>query len=128
MGSFKDNPDITEPWFVVSGCGRILKLKKKTDNHVKQVSGVFFFDPEDRIYQSHFPGRPVVPGSVIFHAFLDALHQEGIFPGKIGIERFRFHDFVSPGQFPFSVTVDGRQALCELYDGKKRVAKGKLLI
>lgn len=103
-------------------------MKKKTENHVKKISGVFFFDPADKIYESHFPGKPVVPGSVILHAFLNILQQEGMCPGKIGIEKFRFHDFVSPGSCPFLVTVEGCQVVCLLYDGKKLAAKGKFMI
>jgi len=103
-------------------------LDKKTANHVKTVKGIFFFDPEDRIYWSHFPGRPVVPGSVVLHAFLDILQREGIFSGKIGIEKFRFHDFISPGYRPFSVTIEGSLAFCALYDGEKLAATGRLLI
>lgn len=103
-------------------------MKKETENHVKKVSGVFFFDPKDRIYQSHFPGRPVVPGSVILHAFLNILQQEGMLSEKIGIENFRFHDFVSPGCCPFSVTLEGHEAVCVLYDGEKLAAKGKFMI
>jgi len=103
-------------------------LKEKTENHVKKVSGVFFFDPRDKIYESHFPGRPVVPGSVILHAFLNILQQESMFPEKIEIEKFRFHDFVTPGRCPFSLTIEGRQVICVLYNGEKIAAKGKFTI
>ncbi|MBW1898406.1 MAG: hypothetical protein JRI61_05020, partial [Deltaproteobacteria bacterium] len=65
---------------------------------------------------------------VILHAFLDILQKEGMFSGKIGIEKFRFHDFVSPGGCPFSVTVEGRKVVCMLYDGKKLAVKGKFMI
>ncbi|MBU4420644.1 MAG: hypothetical protein KKH84_06520, partial [Proteobacteria bacterium] len=40
------------------------------------IKGTFYFDPSDRIYAEHFPGNPVVPGSLIIHAFLKALKEE----------------------------------------------------
>ena len=33
--------------------------------------GIFHFDPDDPIYRDHFPGYPVVPGSLVVQAFLD---------------------------------------------------------
>ena len=103
-------------------------MKQKTEEQIKKLNGVFFFDPTDRIYQSHFPERPVVPGSVILQAFLDILRQEGLFPEEIGIENFRFHDFIFPGDCDFSITVEGRQVNCMIYDGEKLAAKGKLML
>ena len=36
---------------------------RQTD--LKRYSGTFVFDPRDPVFDEHFPGNPVVPGSLI---------------------------------------------------------------
>ena len=75
------------------------------------IKGTFYFDPSDRIYAEHFPGNPVVPGSLIIHAFLKALKENGI---NI-IENFRFKEFISPGEYNFDIEICKDQMKCRLF-------------
>jgi 3-hydroxyacyl-[acyl-carrier-protein] dehydratase len=89
--------------------------------------GHFYFDPNDPIYQDHFPGHPVVPGSLIVHAFIEALYASGGGPRPRSITHFRFKRFLPPGRYGFSIKPksDGRMA-CSLYDKEKAVVTGVL--
>ena len=90
-------------------------------------TGYFYFDPEDPIYRDHFPGSPVVPGSLIIHAFMEAVGD------PIGTEtfrratRFRFKQFIPPGKYAFRIQSrqDGRTD-CRLFDQDKTVVTGVL--
>lgn len=82
--------------------------------------GVFQFDPEDGIYVDHFPGSPVVPGSLIIQAFLDLA-------GAVReIEEFRFRTFVVPGCYRYRLTRRDDGWDCVLLREKQIMAKGKL--
>ncbi len=87
--------------------------------------GTFNFDPEDRIYRDHFPGRAVVPGSLIVQAFLEAAKSAG-FPSA-EVENFRFKEFVAPGAYAFSIEERDRGLSCRLYREGKTVAAGRLI-
>ena len=80
-----------------------------------EIKGKFYFDPADRIYQDHFPGNPVVPGSVIVNAFLTAGRDAGFIKETCTITNFRFKGFVSPGEHGFSLLMAGDQMKCRLH-------------
>ena len=90
----------------------------------KQFDGIFFFDPADKIYADHFPGNPVVPGSLIVSAFIEAARTNGLAAGGYTIENFRFREFISPGEYPFRVRTTTDQLHCELYNKSKAVVTG----
>jgi 3-hydroxyacyl-[acyl-carrier-protein] dehydratase len=82
--------------------------------------GVFYFDPRDGIYTDHFPGYPVVPGSLIIQAFLDLA-------GAVReIEEFRFRTFVVPGRYRYRLTRRGNGWDCLLLEKERIMARGKL--
>ena len=89
--------------------------------------GVFFFDPDDRIYGDHFPGNPVVPGSVIIHAFLRAHARQGQ-ARPVGVSGFRFKRFVSPGEYRYGMEADGPVIRCTLFDRDRAVVTGALML
>jgi 3-hydroxyacyl-[acyl-carrier-protein] dehydratase len=97
----------------------------KMDNQAK-LDGVFFFDPEDRIYMDHFPSNPVVPGSVIVNAFMEACKRLGIKEDTFLIENFRFARFVSPGKYNFRIQEIKGGIGCTLYNKSQKVVTGKL--
>ena len=84
--------------------------------------GVFRFDPSDGIYTDHFPGYPVVPGSLIIQAFLDVA-------GAVReIEEFRFRSFLCPGDYRYRLMRrDGRWD-CTLTQEEQIMVRGKLRI
>ena len=86
------------------------------------IKGTFYFDPSDRIYADHFPGKPVVPGSLIIHAFLKALKEEGCNEGYL-IENFRFKEFVSPGEYAFNIEISKNQMQCRLFISNSDILK-----
>ncbi|MEN6437802.1 MAG: hypothetical protein ABFD97_04410 [Syntrophobacter sp.] len=91
-----------------------------------RAEGVFFFDPEDPIYADHFPGKPVVPGSLIIQAFLAAARKEGFIQPVNSVRDFRFKRFVSPGEYRYSLEPAGTLLKCRLYDGASAIVTGTL--
>lgn len=91
------------------------------------TTGYFHFDPDDPIYRDHFPGRPVVPGSLIIHSFIEVVGRfmDGQTPHTA--TRFRFKRFISPGRYGFRIQrrSDGRMA-CLLFDNDETVVTGTL--
>lgn len=64
----------------------------------------FFFDPEDPLFQDHFPGCPVVPGSLILDCFHKAAQKAGGQTLKLaGIQNGRFDRFARPGHLDVEV-------------------------
>ncbi len=98
-------------------------------NTVSQSShkGKFFFDPKDRIYKDHFPSNPVVPGSMIIHAFIEAGKSIDL-PGTVcGMSNFKFKKFIPPGEYPYRIDIKQNNIKCFLYDDTDTtVATGKL--
>ncbi len=85
-------------------------------------SGSFFFDPADPIYADHFPGYPVVPGSLIIQAFLKAVQNSGmgIRPGRL--QDFRFRRFIMPGEYEFRLENRGDSLRSRLLQREPRAA------
>jgi 3-hydroxyacyl-[acyl-carrier-protein] dehydratase len=92
-----------------------------------QISGIFYFDPTDNIYKDHFPGNPVVPGSIIVQAFVEAGKRHGIKPENIQLENFRFKRFISPGEYHYHINAELSRITCKLYDGNQTVVTGIIL-
>ncbi len=88
--------------------------------------GVFYFDPKDDIYREHFPGYPVVPGSVIVHAFLQAVQESGILEDYLTLESFRFREFLSPGHHTFRIDRQEDRLNCLIYRDSKKLVTGVL--
>jgi len=64
------------------------------------------------VYADHFPGAPVVPGSLIIHAFM----REAACLGwtVTGVAGFRFRRFAQPGAHLFAMHREGRWVRCTL--------------
>lgn len=96
---------------------------------LEAAQGHFIFDPQDPIYEDHFPGSPVVPGSLIVQAFVLAARQFAADVECRRVERFRFKRFIGPGRYAFSLDRTDRRCLkCSLMDGDTTVATGRLVI
>jgi 3-hydroxyacyl-[acyl-carrier-protein] dehydratase len=98
----------------------------RQDESAEVREGEFFFDPQDPIYVDHFPGRPVIPGSVIVHAFMVAGGgmEDGHAPWTV--KDFRFRRFISPGEYSYRIEIAGRHLRCSLLSGPSVVATGAL--
>jgi 3-hydroxyacyl-[acyl-carrier-protein] dehydratase len=88
----------------------------------EQIKGTFDFDPADRIYDQHFPGKPVVPGSVIVQAFVTAGKTHGIIMDPILVNNFRFKEFVIPGEHAYTLEVEQDQIKCRLFEDHTHVS------
>lgn len=77
--------------------------------------GTFLFPADDPVYADHFPSAPVVPGSLIIHAFQQELARLGF--AVAGIRNFRFRRFVAPGRYPFSLSGKVNVVRCVLLNG-----------
>jgi len=97
--------------------------------------GIFYFDPRDRIYADHFPGNPIVPGSLIIHAFMSVMHTRGIYRHSLAVEKFKFIKFIPPGEYSYKIesmhsrteeTSSENRLICTLYDGDVPVANGRV--
>ena len=89
--------------------------------------GVFHFDPADGIYVVHFPVYPVVPGSVIVHAFIEAAGRY-IDLKEYTIERFGFREFVTPGNYHFNIQFLKNRLRCVLYQEDKTLVTGTIRV
>ncbi len=90
------------------------------------VEGTFFFHPDDPIYETHFPQCPVVPGSLMVHAFLQALRESGIPCEGLRVENFSFREFLPPGECSFSIARRERGLECRIIKDGKKIASGTL--
>lgn len=88
--------------------------------------GIFYFHPDDGIYRDHFPGYPVVPGSLIVHAFLKAAEEAGILKDYLTIDNFRFREFLLPGHYPFRIERDENRLSCLIYRDNKKLVTGAM--
>jgi 3-hydroxyacyl-[acyl-carrier-protein] dehydratase len=86
--------------------------------------GFFFFDPSDPIYEEHFPGQPIVPGSLIIHAFLDAVRSAGLSGTDPILENFRFRRFITPGRYRYTLSMRDGAVRCTLYEDETHVVTG----
>lgn len=96
--------------------------------NLEQVhEGQFFFDPRDPIYADHFPGKPVVPGSLIINAFITAAQSAMRDVNACLVENFRFRRFISPGRYAFRLQRIGQDVIrCTLFDTARTVVSGTL--
>jgi 3-hydroxyacyl-[acyl-carrier-protein] dehydratase len=93
----------------------------------KRYSGTFVFDSRDPVFADHFPGNPVVPGSLIVQAFLEAAREFAVSGEYHRVERFRFKRFVGPGEYAFVMEqIDAGCLKCTLNRSQATVATGRL--
>ncbi len=95
----------------------------------ENCQGYFHFDPDDPIYGDHFPGRPVVPGSLIVQAFHTAACKAKGAGRGWRLENFRFKQFLAPGTYAYAMKALSAERLrCRLFDQGRAVVTGTLLL
>ena len=92
------------------------------------LEGVFHFDPSDGIYRDHFPGHPIVPGSLIIHAFLQTAAQAHAGLRISSVENFRFKTFITPGHCAFRMEIKSDRIVCTAFQGRHESVTGVLRI
>ena len=99
------------------------------EKQVKKIlKGVLLFDPDDPLYKDHFPGTPVVPGSLIIHGCTEVLKKAGIKSKISGIKNFRFKKFLSPGEYPYIIKIEPEKITCEIFNKNKKAVTGTFKI
>jgi 3-hydroxyacyl-[acyl-carrier-protein] dehydratase len=101
---------------------------RKENNDSQIIKGSFLFNAEDAIYADHFPGNPVIPGSMIIHAFMLAADKMGAYHGACTISGFRFKKFIPPGEYAYQIEITGKDLKCSLFEDTAVVASGMLCL
>ncbi len=121
---------------------KMTKAAKVTVGLKSVWEGVFHFDHGDGIYRDHFPGYPVVPGSVVIQAFLtagveadreagnkavsNASSEANISGEGFTIENFRFREFLLPGRYPYRIERKENALHCTISRDDKKLVTGVL--
>jgi 3-hydroxyacyl-[acyl-carrier-protein] dehydratase len=102
------------------------KNAAERDHGNSSWEGVFYFHPDDGVYKDHFPECPVVPGSLVVHAFLEAAAEAGFSSDYLTIENFRFREFLSPGHYAYRIELEENRLKCLIYRREKILVTGVL--
>lgn len=102
-------------------------MDSEAGGNFTEYEGMFNFDASDPVYEAHFPEYPVVPGSLIIHAFLQALQEKGIAVKNLRIENFSFREFLPPGACRFRMAGRSGKLECRITKDGKKIAAGTLI-
>ena len=86
------------------------------------------FDKLDAIYEEHFPGNPIVPGSLIVDSAVVQIRQEFPDVQVTEIANFKFRSFVKPGRYKLELHLKESFIKVILWDNKTKKVEGKVLI
>lgn len=79
------------------------------------MEGFIFFDPEDPIFREHFPGNPIVPGSVVIRELFKIVGELGLnIKRPIEIRQFKFRNFLKPGKYKYILKETVKGVKCSL--------------
>ena len=92
---------------------------------MKEISGQFEFDSKDKIYKDHFPGNPIVPGTLIVRSFIRVLSKH-FSKADFEIQKFRFKKFLKPARYDYSIVISNRTAKCAIIHNNKQLVSGKV--
>ncbi len=89
----------------------------------KTINGFWEFDRKDLIYAGHFPGKPVVPGSLIMGQFIKEANELGCLKKRYRIRKFKFKKFIEPGIYQFNMEINYESIACKLFNRSETDAK-----
>lgn len=82
------------------------------------------FSADDACFRGHFPGNPVVPGSLVMALCLERI---GTCTSKgLCVRHFSFIRFAPPGAYTLNITPDGPAWSCILRQGQEIYARGRI--
>ena len=84
------------------------------------------FDPDDACFNGHFPGNPVVPGTLVLGLCLDAVRTRLGHAGPLRVRRFSFARFAAPGTYELRIEDRGGEFACTLIQGETVFARGRI--
>ncbi len=91
----------------------------------KQAVGTITFDSTDSIYKTHFPNAPVVPGSLVIHAFTKAVQTHFPESAYTNACKFRFKIFLSPAHYGYEIEMVPDKIKCKLKNNTKTIVTGE---
>ncbi len=92
-------------------------------------SGIFGFEASLAIFKVHFPGYPVVPGSMIVDRFICEIKRiTRCDITSIKVKKFKLLKFIPPGNYKFSIKYEEQRYICMLYENNTIVVKGEILV
>lgn len=83
-------------------------------------------DPSDACFNGHFPGDPVVPGTLIVSLCLEAARRHLGRGGALTVRRFSFSRFAAPGCYELLLEERGADLQCTLSRGGAVYARGRI--
>jgi len=84
------------------------------------------FAPDDACFNNHFPGNPVVPGSLVMGLSLQAIREHLGRSGPLRVQRFSFSRFARPGSYTLDIKEEGETCLCTLHSEGTLFAQGRI--
>ena len=84
------------------------------------------FEPGASCFHEHFPGNPVVPGSLVAGLCMQVVREHQNEAGPLLVKRFSFSRFVSPGAYDLSITEQDAGYQCTLSQGEHIFAQGRI--
>ncbi len=84
------------------------------------------FDPDDACFNGHFPGNPVVPGTLIMGLCLEVVRARLGNAGPLTVRRFSFARFAAPGAYELRIEDRGGEFACTLNQGDAVFAWGRI--
>lgn len=84
------------------------------------------FAPDDACFNGHFPGDPVVPGSLIAGLSLQAIREHLGHAGPLRVRRFSFSRFARPGSYTLDIEERDGTYLCTLRGADTLFAQGRI--
>lgn len=79
------------------------------------IRGEVFFNPENPVYNYHFPGDPVVPGSFIVEELKKAAIDNNVtLKQPIELKNFKFRKFLRPGSYSYEIEVSKGAVICTI--------------
>jgi 3-hydroxyacyl-[acyl-carrier-protein] dehydratase len=84
------------------------------------------FDRTDACFNEHFPGNPVVPGSLIAGLCMKVIADHRGRREPLRIRRFSFSRFASPGTYTLGIEEQDGTYLCTLRCDDTIFAQGRI--
>lgn len=84
------------------------------------------FEQDDSCFHEHFPGNPVVPGSLVVGLCMQALREHRNETGLLLLKRFSFSRFASPGAYELIITEQEAGYQCTLSQDAHLFAQGRI--
>jgi 3-hydroxyacyl-[acyl-carrier-protein] dehydratase len=84
------------------------------------------FESGDSCFHEHFPGNPVVPGSLVVGLCMQAVRDHQNESGPLLVKRFSFSRLVSPGAYDLKITAREAGYQCILSQDTHIFAQGRI--